>query len=188
MRPIVMTTHPRDRHWFLVGLVLAAVALRLFPHPWNFTPIGAVALFGGATFRHKGMAFGIPVLAMLLSDGYLGFHRLMPFVYGSFLVTTCLGIWARRRGGAGRVVAASVMGTMVFFVVTNFGVWACLDSYPGDALGLWQCFVAGLPFLRNGLLGDLFYTAVLFGGLEWAQYRLPRRREQESRVPATTLV
>ena len=134
------------------------------------------------------MALGIPILAMLLSDGYLGFHRLMPFVYGSFLVTTCFGIWLRRSGGVGRVVTASVTGTMVFFVVTNFGVWACLDSYPRNALGLWQCYAAGLPFLRNGLLGDLFYTAVLFGGLEWAQYRLPWLRDRESRVQATSWV
>lgn len=165
------------RYLVLAGMVLAAAAARLLPHPWNFTPIGAMALFGGAQFASKRAAFLIPLAALFLGDLVLGLHRLMPFVYGCFALTVCLGFWVRRQPRAGRIVIASVVSSTVFFLVTNFSVWACLDTYPKNAAGLIECYVAGLPFLRNGLLGDLLYAGVLFGGLALAERRFTSLRE-----------
>ncbi len=174
----------KQRYLVLVGMILAAAVARLLPHPWNFTPIGAMALFGGAQFASKRAAFVLPLAALFLGDLVLGLHRLMPFVYGCFALTVCLGFWLRRRPGAGRVALASLISSVVFFLVTNFSVWACLDTYPMNAAGLLECYVAGLPYFRNGLLGDLFYASGLFGGLALAQRRFMSLREPRL-VPVT---
>ena len=101
----------------------------------------------------------------------------MPFVYGCFALTVCLGFKVRRQPRASRIVIASVLSSTVFFLVTNLSAWACLDTYPKNANGLLECYVAGLPFLRNGLLGDLLYAGVLFGGLALAERRFNSLRE-----------
>jgi len=172
------------RYLVLAGMVLAAAAERLLPHPWNFTPIGAMALFGGAQFANKRAAILLPFTALFLSDLVLGLHRLMPFVYGCFALTVCLGFWVQQYRSAGRVAVASVVSSTVFFLVTNFSVWAVFDTYPKNATGLLECYVAGLPFYRNGLLGDLFYAAVLFGSLALAERKFTSLREP-SHVPTT---
>ena len=172
-----------NRYLVLVGIVLAAAAARLLPHPWNFTPIGAMALFGGAQFASKHAAFLLPLSALFLGDLVLGLHKLMPFVYGCFAFTVCLGFWVRQNRSTGRIVIASLASSVVFFLVTNFSVWAVFDTYPKNATGLLECYVAGLPFFRNGLLGDLFYSGVLFGGLALAQLRFASLREPQL-VPA----
>ena len=167
------------RYLILAGMVLAAAAARLLPHPWNFTPIGAMALFGGAQFAGKRAAFLVPLAALFLSDLMLGLHSLMPFVYGCFALTVCLGFWVRRNASAGRIAVASLISSTVFFLVTNFGVWACLNTYPKNAGGLLECYAAGLPFYRNGVLGDLFYAGLLFGALALAQRRFTALREPQ---------
>jgi Family of unknown function (DUF6580) len=149
----------------------------LLPHPWNFTPIGAMALFGGAQFASKRVAFLLPMTALFLGDLALGLHRLMPFVYGCFALTVCLGFWVRRNRRAGRIVIASLISSTVFFLVTNFSVWAFLGTYPMTTTGLVECYVNGLSLFRNGLLGDLFYAGVLFGGLALAERRFASLRE-----------
>jgi len=166
-----------NRYFVLTGMVLAVAATRLVPHPWNFTPIGAMALFGGAQFASKSAAFLLPLTALFLGDLVLGFHRLTPLIYGCVAITVCLGFWVHRQRRAERIIIASLISAIVFFLVTNFGVWACLDSFPKNVNGLLQCYLAGLPLLRNGLLGDLFYAAVLFGGLALAERRFSSLQE-----------
>jgi hypothetical protein len=166
-----------NRYLVLTGMVLAVAATRLVPHPWNFTPIGAIALFGGAQFASKRAAFLLPLTALFLGDLVLGFHRLTPLIYGCVAITVCLGFWVHHQRRAGRIFIASVFSAIVFFLVTNFGVWLCLDTYPKNASALLQCYLAGLPLLRNSVLGDLFYAAVLFGGLEMAERRFTWLRE-----------
>jgi hypothetical protein len=168
------------RFLVLAGMVFAAAAARLLPHPWNFTPVGAIALFGGAHFVDRRAAFFLPLFAMFLGDLVLGLHKLMPFVYGCFALTVCLGFWVRHKRSAGRIVLASLASSAVFFVVTNFSVWAVLETYPKNATGLIECYLAGLQCFRNGLLGDLFYSGVLFGGLALAQLRFAALRESHS--------
>ena len=178
-----MKENHNTRFLVLAGMVLAAAIARLLRHPWNFTPIGAIALFGGAQFASKHAAFLLPLAALFLGDLFLGLHSLMPYVYGCFAFTVCLGLWVRRNRSAGRIVIASLISSVVFFLVTNFSVWALFDTYPKNTTGLIECYVAGLPFFRNGLLGDLFYSGLLFGGLALAQMRFVALREPQL-VPA----
>jgi hypothetical protein len=114
---------------------------------------------------------------MFLADLALGLHALVPVVYGCLVLTVCLGFWLRRRRSAGRIVAAAVVESVLFFGVTNFAVWAMTSLYPRDFSGLTTCYAAAIPFFRNTLAGDLIFSGVLFGGMAMAEWRLPRLRE-----------
>lgn len=162
----------------LAGMILAAAASRLIPHPPNFTPIAAMALFGGACFSNQRAAFFVPLAGLFLSDLVLGLHALMPVVYGSFALTVCLGFWLRRQPSAWRVAGAAVASALLFFALTNFGVWALGSLYPKTAGGLVQCYVAAIPFFRNTLLSNLLYSGFLFGGFALAERRCAGLRER----------
>ncbi len=148
----------------LLAIIVAAAASRLVPHPPNFTPIAAMALFAGAYAPSGWQAFVVPLGAMVLSDLLVGWHPLAPIVYASFALIACIGFWLRPRKTAPRVAVAVAAGSVTFFLITNFAVWAFGSSYPKSIEGLFAAYVAGLPFFRNTLLGDVFYAAVLFGG------------------------
>lgn len=160
----------------LLAAIFTAAAMRLLPHPPNFSPIAAMALFSGAYFSRRGMAFVAPLAAMLVSDAILGFHALMPVVYGSLALVVCLGWLLSSRRTPGRVAGAAVAGSVTFYLVTNFAVWAFGDMYPKTLEGLAACYVAALPFFQNGLAGDLFFTALLFGGFALAERGVPALR------------
>lgn len=161
----------------LTAIVLATALFRLVPHWPNFTPIAALALFGAATFERKWLGLAIPLTAMLLSDTLIGFHGSMGAVYISFGLTWLLGIWALNRPTATRIAGASVASSILFFLITNFAVWYGSSFYPQTLPGLMSCYAAGLAFYNgtsfflNGLLGDLFFSAVLFGSYYLLQQR-----------------
>ena len=162
----------------ITGIVLAAAGLRLAPHPMNFAPIGALALFGGAYFSSKREALAIPLLSLILGDVFTGFHQLLPVIYASFLVSVAIGFWLRRKRSAPRIGAATLAGAMQFFLVTNFALWASsIGSYPKTAGGLAACYIAGIPLFWNMLAGDAFYATLLFGGMALAERRFPVLRE-----------
>ena len=144
------------------GLMLLGVVSRLVPHPWNATPLTAIALFGG-TYLSKRWSILLPLAIVALSDIVLGWHSTIPFTWGAFAVTGWLAWWIRVRPNTGRILAGSLLGSVIFFLVTNFGVWATQTLYPKTVAGLWECYVAGIPFFRNALAGDVLYTAALFG-------------------------
>lgn len=160
-----------------VILVALGAALRLLPHPPNFAPIGALALYGGAAFSNRLSTFGIPLSAMALSDVFLGFYEpgVMASVYGSFLLTVLIGRWVRRNVSVVRVLVGALSGSLIFFLVTNLAVWAFGHGYPPTAHGLLQSYVNALPFYRNTLASDLFYSGVFFG-LTAAVGAIVRRR------------
>jgi hypothetical protein len=183
----------QTRHIVLVGMILAAAVSRLIPHPPNFAPIAAMALFGGASFADRRLAFFVPLASMFLSDlaiGLLsgdlslGLHRLIPVVYGSFALIVCLGFWLRKRRTVFPVAGAALAGSVLFFVLTNFGVWAFGSWYPKTWEGLVACYVAAIPFFHNTLLGDAVYNTVLFGGFALAAYRFPVLRERPALTAA----
>ena len=162
----------------ITAIVLAAAALRVAPHPMNFAPVGALALFGGAYFSSKRAAVAIPLLSLVAGDIFVGFHPLMPWVYGSFLVSVGIGFWLRREKSVGRIGAATLAAAIQFFLVTNFALWASsIGNYPKNPGGLVACYIAGLPFFWNTLAGDAFYVALLFGGMALAEKRFPSLRE-----------
>ncbi len=165
------------RFWTLTGVVALAAALRLMPHPWNATPIAAMALFAGVHFSNRKIAFLVPLLAMFISDLVLGWHSLVGVVYGCFAVTVWLGQWVRRDLSVLRVASASLGASMLFFLVTNFAVWLTSGLYSQTGAGLSACFVAASPFFRHTLLGDLAYTALFFGAFHLSQLRFPVLRE-----------
>ncbi len=160
----------------IVALIMIALAaaLRVVPHPWNFTPIGAMALFSGAVVGDRRIAFLFPLLMLFAGDIFTGFYNLLPLVYGSFLVNVLIGLWLKRRRTPLRIGVAMLLGAIQFFLVTNFGVWLFLNSYPRTAAGILSCYVAGVPLFWNTLGGDALFAALLFGGYALAE-RLVRR-------------
>ena len=146
-------------------IILFAVVLRLVPHPANVAPIAAMALFGGL-YLNKNYALVVPFLAMVVSDIFLGFHDTMIFVYGSFLLIGYIGLLVRNKKSVQTIFLASLAGSILFFIVTNFGVWFMGNLYPKTFSGLMQSYMYALPFFRNTLLGDLLYVGLFCGAYE----------------------
>ncbi|MBI5127282.1 hypothetical protein HZA76_02390 [Candidatus Roizmanbacteria bacterium] len=142
-------------------IILLAVFARLIPHSPNFAPIGGLALFSGSKFK-KNIALLIPLFAMLISDLFLGFHNTIVYVYVSFIITVLIGRMIKNNNWQS-LALASLTSSVLFFLITNFGVWAAAGSmYPKTIDGLWQSYLLGLPFFRNTLLSDFFYTFSFF--------------------------
>ena len=167
-----------------LGMILLAAALRIAPHPWNFTPVGAMALFSGAVLRDRRLAFLFPLLTLFLGDIFIGFHKLVPIVYASFLLSVLIGRLLQNRRTILRIGAATLLGSAQFFLVTNFAVWWLLNSYPKSASGLAACYLAGVPFLWNTLAGDAFYSALLFGAYALAERFIPALHASSGRASA----
>jgi len=168
---------PLYRTLLALALIALAAALRMAPHPWNFTPVGAMALFSGAVLKDRRLAFLFPLVALFAGDIFIGFHKLLPIVYASFLVNVAIGLWLRDRRTVARVTLATLLGSAQFFLVTNFAVWWLLNSYTKTASGLAACYIAGIPFFWNTLAGDAFYATLLFGGFALAARLFPALRQ-----------
>jgi len=167
----------KPRLVMIACMILVAAASRLIPHPPNVASITAVALFGGAYLSDKRLAFLVPMAALFLSDLILGLYSHMWIVYGSFALVVCIGLQLRRRRTPVAIAGAALASSMLFFVITNFGVWAFGSLYPKTMGGFVACYVAAIPFFQNTLMGDGLYTAVLFGGFAFAERRWPALRE-----------
>ena len=158
-----MTTMPqRSMTGLAIGLVLLGLIARLMPHPWNATPLAAIALFAG-TYLPKRWAMLLPLAIVAASDVVRGWHSTIPFTWGAFALIGMLGWWVRQNAGAGRIVGGTLAGSVLFFVLTNFGVWAVGELYPRTLAGLWECYAAAVPFFRGTLMGDALYATALFG-------------------------
>lgn len=162
-----------SKFWLLAIMILAAAFTRLIPHPPNFTAIGAIALFGGAYFTEKKFAFVVPLLAMLLTDLVIGFHNTMLSVYLSFILIVGIGILLSRNIKIKNVIAASLLSSILFFVMTNFQVWVQSSLYSKNVAGLIACYVAAIPFFHYTVLGDLFFVGILFGLYQLLQFKFP---------------
>jgi len=157
---------------YKIGIILLAVVARLIPHAPNFSPIGGLALFSGANFKNK-FNFLIPISAMLISDMFLGFHKTIPFVYLSFIIIYFIGKDMKFNKWQ-NLLSASLISSILFFIVTNFGVWLNFNMYPKTIDGLIQCYVMGIPFFRNTLLSDLFYSFSFFYGYRFLSNLSPK--------------
>jgi hypothetical protein len=173
----------------LAGLIIVAALSRVLPHPPNFSPVEAVALFGGAYFASRRWSLVVPLVAMLLSDFVLGIVNggiyLAYFTSAGFwlqyvtvALLVVLGFDLRGRVGGTRVLAYSLLGSVIFFIVTNFGAWLGSPMYPQTLGGLGAAYVAGIPFFQWTVLGTLFYAALLFGGFALLRQRMPALRAQ----------
>lgn len=147
-------------------IIVIAVLLRLLPHPANVAPIASMALFGGA-YLNKRYALLVPLVALFISDIFLGFHQSMVAVYFSFFLTGCIGLYLARHKTPITVILASVLSSVLFFLITNCNFWYVNSLYPKAVAGLAESYMAALPFFRNTLIGDLLYTGIFFGAYEW---------------------
>ena len=151
----------------IVSIILILALYRVIPHPPNVSPVAAMALFGGAYFTDRKLAFIIPLFALVVSDLIIGLHSTLPFVYGVFAVTVVAGIWLSNRLSVITIASTAIATSLLFFIVTNFGAWLFNQGlYPMTSAGLLQSYIAGIPFYANTLIGDLFFTALLFGGFQ----------------------
>jgi hypothetical protein len=187
-----------DRNLYLLrfliaaSMILVAAALRILPHPSNFTPIGAMAIFAGSLFRKRWMAFLLPLTALFAGDLFLGLYKLMFIVYISFALSVAIGrsvapwrmpVRAIPRFSRDescprdstpfpmlpRVAGAVFLGALQFFVVTNFAMWVLSDFYPKTSAGLAACFISAIPYFSNTLAGDVLFATILFGGYALAE-------------------
>lgn len=167
------------KFWALTLMILAAAFTRLIPHYPNFTAVGAMALFGGAYFSKKYLAFIVPVAAMLVSDLFLGFYSGMWVVYASFLVIVVIGMQIGQNKKPGRVLMASVTASVSFFLVTNFALFPPNTMYPQNLTGIMESYVAAIPFFSYTLIGDLFFVGIMFGAFEIAKAKFPALAKAE---------
>jgi len=162
-----------------VILITLGAASRLLPHEANFAPIGAIALFGGAMLGWK-YALWLPLGAMIISDVFIGFYSGIGFTWAAFLLIAAFGMTLRRAGLGKKVVLGGLASAIIFFIVSNFGVWVSSGMYAQTLAGLVQCYTMALPFFRMTLLSDLFYSGVLFGLQAFAVYAVTKRMRLSS--------
>lgn len=176
----------KKRIYLLSGFILVAAISRLIPHPYNFAPIGAMSIFGAAYFSDKRLSLMLPLVAMFVSDllvnnllyasFYEGFVWVSPgfwAVYGAIALIVVAGWVLLKKVNVKTVIAGSLSASMIFFLVTNFGVWLSSPMYPLNFGGLMSSYAMGIPFFHLTVLGDLFYSGVLFGAFEFVKKQNP---------------
>lgn len=149
----------------VLGLIFVGVASRLLPHEPNFTAVGAITLFSGI-YLPKKYSFISLFLTMIISDIFLGFHSTIAWVYGSFILISLLSAHFKNKLKNQNIFLFSLVSSIIFFVITNFGVWVSGSMYSHNLKGLLECYTLALPFFRGTLMGDLFYTTLFFTGLK----------------------
>lgn len=146
-------------------VVLMVAFYRLLPHPWNFTPVCATAIFGGI-YLNKKYAIALPLLSMIVADTILGFDWIVtPVIYACIASSALIGSWIKNeRGHTAKFIIRTLGGTLasavIFFIFTNFATWLAYDTYTKDMNGLIQCYVMAIPFFRNTLGGDMLFISV----------------------------
>jgi hypothetical protein len=169
-----MRKYFNPRFWLALALVIVGVIFRVVPHPWNFAPIGAIALFGGARFERRSFAIALPLLAMLAGDAIIGFHALMPAIYATYALIAVIGMMLRdRRATALAVGGSALLSSAIFYLTTNFAMWALGTTYAKTAAGLAACYVAAIPYFGNTLVSDLLFSAIFFGVFAIAERKIP---------------
>ncbi len=153
-------------------LILLAALTRFIPHPFNFTAIGAMALFSGANIKDRRFAYLLPILVMLVTDMVLGFHFSMLPVYACFAFTVWMGTRISSKQKVLNIASSSMTSSIVFFLVTNLPFWY-LDQglYSMSLQGTVESYTMALPFFTNQILGDLFYNGVLFSAYHFVIVR-----------------
>ncbi|MEI6437843.1 MAG: DUF6580 family putative transport protein [Candidatus Omnitrophota bacterium] len=145
------------------GLLVIGVLSRFLPHAANFSPVAAIALFGGVYLR-RSQALWLPLALMAVSDLFLGLHATIPFTWGSMFLVSLIGLWVKTNATPLRMMSGALASAFLFFVVTNFGAW--LTLYPRTMEGFVQCYTLAIPFFRMSLVSTLFYSVLLFGAYD----------------------
>lgn len=172
-----------------IVLIIIAVSSRLLPHWHNFTAVGAVGLFGAFYFRKQVWAFLVPLMALWISDlvlnnwvysaynpEFVWFTQYMIFVYIGMLALIITGQTLLCKFTGSRVLTASILASLIFFLISNFGSFLFDPIYPKDISGLSAAYLAGIPFFWNTLIANVIYSLILFGLFYWASLRFPSLR------------
>jgi hypothetical protein len=163
-----------SRNLFILALIVLAAVLRVSGNlPYNFTPVAAIALFGGAMLSNRALGFIAPLAIMLISDLFIGFHSSMFAVYAALIGVVGIGQLVRTNPTMLRAFGGALAGAVLFFLVTNAASWLVLPQYTKDLSGLFNSYVAGVPFFRGTVMGDLLFTGIFFGSYKLAEYRFP---------------
>lgn len=144
-----------------LALIFAGILLRLMPHAANFAPIGAIAIFGGAVLDKK-IAWWLPLAIMVASDLIIGLHSAVLFTWGAFALIGLYGMLLRDQKTLPKILFGALGSGVIFYIVSNFGVWAASGMYAHTLQGLTDCYLAAIPFFRTSLLADLVYCSALF--------------------------
>lgn len=147
-------------NFFPIALILILTLSRLLPHPSNFTPILAVGIFSGFYFRNIFLGSFIVILSMFIGDLYLGFHETMLFTYISLIAAVLIGMFVRKFKFK-EIFFSGLIGSICFFIITNFGAWLSLAMYEKTFAGLLQSYIYAIPFFHNTLISTLLYLIVL---------------------------
>ncbi|MFH1665653.1 MAG: DUF6580 family putative transport protein [Candidatus Omnitrophota bacterium] len=146
-------------------LIVMGFMMRVLPHAPNVAPVAAIALFSGA-YLNKKLVPWVPLIIMAASDLIIGLHSVVAYTWGSFIIIGYIGMWLGKHKTPGFIALASIGSALLFFVISNFGVW--LSWYPHNVDGFIACYVNAVPFLRNTMASNLIFTFVLFGAYELA--------------------
>lgn len=163
-----------------LSLILIGILLRFAPHAPNFTPVAAIALFSGV-YLNKKYALLIPLILMIASDFFMGFHDVILFTWGGFALITLLGVWMKKRKNIFSCLYMAILSSVLFYLISNFGVWVA-GWYPRNLNGLVTSYIMALPFLRTFTLSTLLYTALFF-----AAYELIASRVKDSKYSKALL-
>ena len=157
----------------LTAIIFCLALLNIYFHEIpNFSPIAATALFAGAFIKDRKLAFAIPIAAIIISDIFIGFHSMIWAVYLSFFLIVLLGL-NMKKVNTRNVLGFSILGSLLFFLITNFAVWAQGSFYPSSFSGLMECYYMGIPFFKNTIIGDVCFNAILFSAFSFAESRIP---------------
>ena len=183
----------KKRFIVLSGFIIVAALSRIIPHPYNFAPMGAMSIFGAAYFSDKKFSFLVPLFAMFVSDLFVnnllyanfygGFTLFTPgfyWMYGAIALIVLAGIFLLKKVNTKTVIAGSLSASVIFFLVTNFGAWLGNPVYPQGIEGLFMSYAAGIPFFHYTVIGDLFYSGVMFGVFEYMKSHNPAFQLSES--------
>ncbi len=151
----------KSHSMWIISIIILLAAFRFVPHPPNVTPIAAMALFSGAAFTSRVLAYFIPLAAMVISDIIIGFHSTVWYVYAGVALMVFIGSTIKQLSVV-RVGLAAILASIIFFLITNFGAWLHHDMYSQNLNGLLQAYVAGLPFLRNSLIANIIFSYLVF--------------------------
>jgi hypothetical protein len=157
------------------GLIVIGILSRFIFHMPNFTPVIAIALFAGV-YLPKRQAIIVPIALYVISDFFVGFHEVLFFTWGSMALIALIGINSKNKKSIKNMASASLLSALLFYVTTNFGVWVMMSTYPKTVAGLFECYIAAIPFFRNTLVSTLLYSAVLFGCYEFIATRVKNTR------------
>ena len=150
---------------FITLFIIVAALMRLIPHPPNFVPITAIAIFAGVKLNNIKIAYAIPISIMLISDLFIGFYSISLFVYLAFILIITYSSFIKKYS-----IKNIILSSVIFFIITNFGVWL-MGGYPKSIEGLVLCYTMAIPFFTNSIIADLFFSAILYYGFEQIEKR-----------------